>query len=256
MRNQFVETENVSRFHLALTALRQRGASECCLVVVDGVPGLGKTTVLTHWVAQSGAIYLRAKKEWTPSWFMKELLGRLNVQAPHSFEAKYKTALKELGSRQASAQLANRDFGLVIDEADHISGQARIMETLRDLSDMIELPILLIGMGKVRDNLVRFPQIASRIQHYVRFEQASEKDVRKFIDALCEVPVADDLAGFVHKATRGHNREIKEAIAQIERFGLRNPPADGEKLSIADMAGQVLINDRRNGQPVPVPGVF
>lgn len=77
--------------------------------------------------------------------------------------------LKELGARQASAHLANRVFGLVFDEADHISGQGRIMETLRDLSDVIELPIVLVGMGKIRDNLTRFPQIASRVSHYVRF---------------------------------------------------------------------------------------
>lgn len=256
MRSQFVETENVSRFHSSLTALQQRGAEEACLIVVDGTPGLGKTTVLKHWVAQSGSVYLRAKSEWTPSWFMKELLGRLNVQPPHSFEQKYQVALKELGARQASAHLANRVFGLVIDEADHISGQGRIMETLRDLSDVIELPIVLVGMGKIRDNLTRFPQIASRVSHYVRFKQASRDDVAKFIDSLCEVPVADDLIGFVHKATQGFNREIKEAIARIERFGFRNPPGDGDRLALADMAGQTLVNDRRTGQPITVPGVI
>lgn len=253
MRNQFVETENVSRFHMALTALRQRGAAECCLVVIDGVPGLGKTTVLNHWVAHTGSIYMRAKVKWSASWMMRELLERLNVPPQHKFETNFKTALAELGARLSSADLAKRDFGIVIDEADHISRNREMIDTLRDLSDQLEIPILLVGMGKIRDNLSRFPQIASRVQYYVRFEQASEKDVRRFVDSLCEVPVDDSVVRFIHKATAGHNREIKEAIANIERFGRCNPPAEGERLTLSDLTGQMIVNDRRNVKAIRVP---
>ena len=65
MKNAFVETGNVKRFQTALTALERRGAAEACLMVVDGLPGLGKTTALYRWATQTGAIYVRAKKEWT-----------------------------------------------------------------------------------------------------------------------------------------------------------------------------------------------
>ena len=253
MRQKFVTTENVSRFQEALAALQRRGASEACLVVVDGFPGLGKTTTLRHWVAQTGSVYLRAKREWTPNWFLNELLGRLNVQPPHAFQQKYAVALKELGARQASAAIAKKPYGLVIDEADHISRQSRIMETIRDLSDVIELPTILVGMGKIRDNLGLYPQIASRISKYVRFETASRDDVARMIAELCEVPVASDLAGFVHQVTGGFNRETKEAIAQIERFGLRNPPKDAAGLTLADMAGEAIVNGRRTTQPIYVP---
>lgn len=51
MRNAFVETANVKRFHTALTALERRGAQEACLLVVDGQPGLGKTTALHRWAS-------------------------------------------------------------------------------------------------------------------------------------------------------------------------------------------------------------
>ncbi|SCD23523.1 phage major tail tube protein [Brucella inopinata] len=95
MKNQFVETANVKRFLGALSALEQRGAQEACLVVIDGQPGLGKTTTLKHWVAQNGCVYLRAKKEWSPSWFMNELLENLRVTPPHSFPKKYAKALEE-----------------------------------------------------------------------------------------------------------------------------------------------------------------
>lgn len=255
MRNVFVETSNVSRFMGALDALNQRGAEEACLVVVDGLPGLGKTTTLKHWVAQTGSIYLRAKKEWTPSWFMGELLETLRVHPPHSFQKKYQKALEELGGRQAAALMTGKAFGLVIDEADHVSSKSAILETIRDISDMIELPTILVGMGKVNDNLTRFPQVASRVSQKVRFEKCSKADVKALIADRCEVPVADDLVDFTLKASGGFNREILEAIANIERFGLRNEPDDGG-LTLADMAGQTLMVDRARNQPIQVPEVL
>ena len=255
MRNVFVETSNVSRFLSALDRLSQRGADEACLVVVDGAPGLGKTTTLKHWVAQTGSVYLRAKKEWTPNWFMTELLENLRVTPPHAFQKKYKLALEELASRQASAQMANKTFGLVIDEADHVSSKSPILETIRDISDMIELPTILVGMGKVNDNLKRFPQVASRVSQKVRFENCSEDDVNALISGRCEVPVASDLTKFVLKASGGYNREILEAIANIERFGLRNEPDEGG-LTMADMVGETLLIDRQRNLPIAVPEVM
>ncbi len=252
MRNVFVETSNVKRFISALSALEDRGASEACLVVVDGEPGLGKTTTLKHWVAQNGCVYLRAKKEWTPSWFMNELLESLRVHPPHSFRQKYAKILEELAPRHQSALMARKSFGLVIDEADHISSKSSILETVRDISDMIELPTILVGMGKVNDNLTRFPQVSSRVSQKVKFLKASKEDVRLLITQRCEVAVADDLVNFVLTISQGYNREVLEAIANIERFGLRSDPGPGG-VTLKDMAGQKIINDRRTNQAVVVP---
>jgi DNA transposition AAA+ family ATPase len=255
MKTKFVKTSNVLAFELALSALKKRGASEACMIVVDGVPGLGKTTSLSRFAIEHQAIYLRAKKEWKPNWFMNELLEQLREEPPHSFERKYGLALKALKQRYALAAHAGKTFALIIDEADHISGNAAIMETVRDLSDMLELPVILVGMGKIKNNLVKFPQIASRISQYVSFHPAKVEDVRQFFDAICEVPVADDLVQFTCKVTGGMNREIKEAMAFIERFGKRNPPSEGG-LTMRDMAGHHLVNDRSSGQPILVPGAL
>lgn len=255
MRSKFVETSNVKLYMKALTALEKRGAIEACIVVVDGEPGLGKTTTLKHWVSQTGSIYLRAKREWTPNWFLTELLESLRVQVPHSFQKKFAKALEELTVLNQSARMENRAFGLVIDEADHVSSKSAILETIRDLSDAMMLPTVLVGMGKVNDNLMRFPQVASRVSQKVRFEKASQEDVRALIDGLCEVKVADDLCKFVLQVSGGFNREVLEAIANIERFGLRMDLGE-EGVTMADMAGQIIVNDRRSNQPKIVPEVL
>lgn len=255
MRPNFVKTSNVLRFNAALSALDKRGAREACIVVVDGQPGLGKTASLTRFAAQEEAIYLRCKKEFKPNWFLNELLEQLRQEPPHSFEKKFQLALKTLMQRQAAAATKGKRFALIVDEADHVSSNMRIMETIRDLSDMVEMPTILVGMGKIRSNLTRFPQIASRISQYVQFEVANLEDVRLLFQEKCEIAVEDDLIQYVAKVTGGYNREIMEAIAIVERFGKRQTL--GERgLTLLDMAGQHIANDRATGEPIHGPAAL
>lgn len=255
MKQGFVETRNYLQFVAAMTAMEARGADECRLVVVDGFPGLGKTTILHRWASQEGCIYLRAKTEWSPYWMMAELLELLGIPVPpRGHEARFRACIGALSECRQRAQTARQQFAIVIDEADHVSTKTALIDTIRDFTDLTEVPFVLVGMGRIRDNLTKHPQTASRISRYVRFEPADIEDVSAFLAQKCEVSVAPDLAAFVTQATRGFNREILEAVKSIERFGHRNAPADAVGLTLREMAGQHLINDRKSGQPILVPG--
>lgn len=251
MKNAFVETDNVRRFQKALSALERRGAREACLMVNDGLPGLGKTTALHRWATQTGAIFVRAKKEWTPSWFLNDLLAQFRISPPHSYQKRYAAALEAMLQHQTACIVQKKTFAVVIDEADHISRNSRIMESIRDFSDMGDIVFILVGMGKIRDNLTAFPQVASRIGQYVRFEPATLEDVAAFFSVRCEVPVTDEVIEFTHRVTGGFNREILEAMATVERVGRRN---GGKAVDLGQLAGQPLVNDRRTGAPIIVPG--
>lgn len=253
MKNAFVETGNVRRFQQALSALERRGAQEACLMVVDGLPGLGKTTALHRWATQTGAVFVRAKKEWTPSWFLNDLLAQFRIAPSHSYQKRYTQALEAMLQAQTACIVQKKTFAVVIDEADHISRSPRIMESIRDFSDMGDIVFVLVGMGKIRDNLTAFPQVASRVGQYVRFEHATRDDVAAFFSTRCEVPAADDVIDFTHQVTAGFNREILEAMATVERVGRRN---GGKPVDLGQLAGHALVNDRRTGSPIVVPGVF
>ena len=252
MRNEFVQTKNWSRFQGAISALNSRGAQECRLTVVDGKPGLGKTTILTKWAVNEGGIYLRAKAEWTPNWLLGELLTELHVAPPHGRNARFNAALEAIGAKMIAAEMSGTQFGIVIDEADHVARKALLVETLRDLADIAAVPVMLVGMGAIRDQLKRYPQVSSRVSRYVRFEPADQEDVQRFLDVQCEVPVAPSLASFVLKATGGFNREIREAIVSIERTAERLDRKPDQPLELEQMTGRHLINDRATGQPIHV----
>jgi hypothetical protein len=254
MRDTFVETGNVRRFMGALKTLNERGAVEACMVVVDGKPGLGKTTTLARWVAQTGSVYLRAQKGWDYSWFIQDLLTELSVsyQQIRGKRERFARVLQELQLRAEQAALEGKVFGLVIDECDLVSSRAEIMEAIRGISDIQFMPTILVGMGRLRDNLRRFPQIESRAPNKVEFQPAGPEDVAALIRGRCEVPVAPDLVGFVHRLSKGYNREILDAIANIERFGRRMEPGP-EGVTLADMAGLVIMRNRDTGREIIVP---
>lgn len=222
----------------ALTRVDERGAEEACLVVVDGKPGLGKTATMDHWVSQTGSIYLRAQRWWEHNDFIAELLNELGVtNPPPRRRARFQRIIEELGNLADEAALEDRTFGLVIDECDLISGKQEVMETIRGISDIKFLPTILVGMGKLRDNLKRFPQIESRAPNKAEFHPAALEDAMALVRGLCEVPVAPDLIQFVWKTSKGYSREMVEAISKIERFGRRLDlgPAG---VTLADMGGR------------------
>lgn len=255
MKPEFVETGNYRRFTSALTRLDERGAQEACLVVVDGKPGLGKTATMARWTAQTGSIYLRAQRGWDYSWFVQELLAELSITTiPRGRRDRFRLVIERLDDLATDAAIEGRPFSLVVDEADLISGKPEVMEAIRGISDLKFLPTILVGMGKLRDNLRRFPQIESRAPNKVEFLPATLEDATALVGGLSEVRVAPDLIAFVWKLSKGFSREMVEAIRAIERFGQRfEPGPDG--ITQADMAGQTIMNNRETGKPIIVPEV-
>jgi len=249
-RGTFVKTENMNRFLSGLSALESRGAEECNLMVVEGHPGLSKTHVTQWWSVQNNAIFIRAKAAWNEVWMMKDIIKSLNVTPVWSREKLFNQAIDTLCIRRDDALRSGQTFAIVIDEIDHIVRQKRMMEMLRDITDhLLVVPMIWVGMGQVRHNLKRYPQIASRVGQYVEFLPASFEDAHALVTELSEVPVADDLIEYLHQVSKGRVREIKEAIANIERVGRLDK---GKEVTLATMRGQVLFNSRETAKAIKV----
>ena len=57
MRQGFVKTENYARFTSGVKAVEARGAAEAGMMLVHGLPGLGKSHIVYRWAEESGAVY-------------------------------------------------------------------------------------------------------------------------------------------------------------------------------------------------------
>jgi len=229
----FVEgLSNVTRFMDATRTVERRGAREASWMLAEGEPGYGKTRTLQWYAVPRTPVFLRAKAGWTPHWLLTDLAAVLNVTPARSTEKLFNAVLPELLVRQCA---------LVVDEIDHAARDVRVLETLRDLTDAAEIPLIAGGMKGARGLMKRFPQIYSRVADIVTFGPASVSDVGAICATLSEVKIAGDLAAEVQKRTAGRLREVMNAIARIEAFGRK---ARGE-VTLEMWGNRPLVNDDR-----------
>lgn len=135
----------------------------------------------------------------------------------------------------------------VIDEVEHcLRDSAQVLEAIRDLSDLTEVIVILVGMDQVQAKIARHAQISSRIAKVVEFLPATLEDVAEFCKQLAEVTISPDLVAEIHKQSGGRVREIMNAIATVEQTAKRN---GNSAASLQDMAGQVLTHDWQARRP-------
>lgn len=214
----FVEgLSNTERFLANVKAVENRGAPEACWHIVEGEAGFGKSRNLAWYAMRNNAVLLRAKADWTPRWLLHDFAAALNIKPAHRTQDCFNAVLEEIA--QQRDRRAN--FCLIVDEGDHAASKLRVLETIRDLTDYSEVPLIFGGMKGARQMIRRFPQIYSRVAEITEFGPASVADVVTMCKALTDVEVAHDLCAEIQKKTGGRLRDVMNAIARVEAFGRR-----------------------------------
>lgn len=235
MRAEFVSNlSNVQKFAAGVARVEKRGAIEACWHLAEGDPGLGKTKTLEWYATQEDAMLLRAKSGWTLHWALRDLVTELGERpagrSEHMFEQVLQRVARELKP-------------IIIDEVEHTFHDRRVIEMLRDLSDLTSVQVIIGGMSGVSKTLRRYEQIYSRIAVVTEFQYCSVEDVAAVCDQLVEgTSVAPDLAALIQQRTGGRLREVMNAVAEVERFGRKRGL---KEVGAADMPVVNLTNDGR-----------
>lgn len=235
MKNRFVQVSNVGRLAEAVARLERRGAREKQIVVVAGEAGLGKSRTVTWWAVHNGAVMVTCKPTATPNWLLSDLVRELGL-APRQSTAQL--------FGQAVEALATDPAPVVVDEVEHAMGDdARPLDTLRSLADLVEVPLILVGREGTREKLQRQRQIWTRIGGVAEFVPLSVGDVRLCCDELVEGRVADEVVAEVHRQSEGRIREVMQAVAQVD--GLAR--ANGGTVSLDEIGAGRLCGHWRRG---------
>jgi DNA transposition AAA+ family ATPase len=224
MRTGFANTTNVQAFERAMGRLLKRPAGVPGMALVYGDPGLGKTRTALWWCAKNDGVFLRTKKLMTGRWLLEELVSELG-EAPM-----WRTS--DL-FRQCMDQLLNRPRPVFIDEADYLTRDSRVLETLRDLHDMTEASIILIGMDQADKKLRRYRHLYDRFSEVVRFHELTERDIHLIASQLCEVQLSEEVVRYVYQKTNRF-RGIIRHLHRIETMARRN---NLRKVTMEDIKG-------------------
>jgi len=210
MKNELAKTHNIrklSETHKELINLPSRVRER--MAIVYGASGLGKTTAIAWLSGQVGGAFIEASSNWTPYSMLKDISGELGATPMRSAKSTEDLVIERL-------EQSGRP--LFIDEADRLTDNSRLLETLRTIHDKAGIPVVLIGMENLDKKLSKYEQLSSRLAKKLQFKPCDINDAKLVAETCCEIAVSDDLIQEVHGKAKGSLRRIIVELAKIEQL--------------------------------------
>jgi len=216
MVKTFATTRNVRAFYAGMEAVdpaNNKGRAEMALVC--GVYGTGKTETSQKFVADNDHRYIRAKAHTSPRSLLAEIVAELGERPKYRADALFE---------QATEQLLEQPRTLVVDEVDYLLDDARAIETLRDLYDWTNCPVVLVGMKSDIDKRIKakLPHLADRWGAIVRFSSFTVEDVAEIAGQLCEVKFDNGAIEWLTRYGEGRFRPLQRWFRTAEKTAKTN----------------------------------
>lgn len=227
MRKLFARTSNVTALVNAMARLSGSQEGIPRMGLIYGEPGLGKTRTSLWWTLANDGVFVRTKKLMTGRWLLEEIVAELG-EAPMNRTSDL--------FRQCVTQLLDKPRTLLIDEVDYLAYDARVLETLRDIHDTTNTPVVFIGMSGAEKKLQRYKHLYDRFSEIVPFKPLTEADITSVAEQLCEVKLTKDAISFIHGASNRF-RQVVVWLYKAEALARTN--------NKAEITGQDLQGTRR-----------
>ena len=202
-----VPVKNITRLAAAGEALIRRTPGFPGMGLIHGHSGFGKTTATVWYSQRCNAVTVRAKASWTPFTMMEDISRELDLSPRSRISHMVDAVVKELSVFERP---------LFVDEFDYVVENGKMCDTLRDLYDLSDQPLIAIGMQDVAKKLKRREQFTGRIGQDVVFQPLDLEDAQLLVKMQCEVGIAHDLLTHLLAATRGSIRLMLVGLAKFE----------------------------------------
>lgn len=212
MRKIFVKTNNVKNFIGLVENLQNKSKNIPKMGLIYGEPGLGKSQTALWLAYKYNVTYLRATNLMTGRWLLEELVKELDEIPRYLTSDNFNLVVKKLKQNQQI---------IFIDEIDYLMNNYKSIETLRDIHDETDCPIVFVGMGLAHRKLERYKHLYDRFGEIVKFETFGVNDIGQIIGQLSEVTFTPDSIEYIHKKYNRF-RQIVQLINQMEIFAKDN----------------------------------
>ena len=232
MRKVFVKTKNVKQFISMVGNLQNRAEGVPGMALVYGEPGLGKTQTINWWALKNDAILVRCTQLMSARWLLTEILDEMGEIASSRISDCFNLIIKNL--------ITNPQI-LIIDEIDYLTIDTKIVETLRDIHDKTNIPIILVGMTNAKSRLKRYKHLYDRLSEIVKFEPFSKQDIAEIIRELSEVAFTDCALRYVI-SNINRFRQLVKIINKAEAIAKANGLTSIDEI----MLKEIVINETEN----------
>ena len=212
MNKIFVKTQNVKNFIGLVENLINKPKNIPKMGLVYGEPGLGKSQTALWLACKYDGIYLRASNLMTGRWLLEEMVKELDEIPRFLTSDNFNIVVKKL---KQNPQV------IFIDEIDYLMNNYKSVETLRDIHDKTDCPIVFVGMGLAHRKLERYKHLYDRFSEIVKFETFRVNDLSQIFSQLSEIPFTPESIEYIHKKYNRF-RQIVQLINQMEIFAKDN----------------------------------
>ena len=212
MNKIFVKTNNVKNFIGLVENLINKPKNIPKMGLVYGEPGLGKSQTALWLACKYDGIYLRASNLMTGRWLLEEMVKELDEIPRFLSSDNFNIVVKKLRQKPQI---------IFIDEIDYLMNNYKSIETLRDIHDETNCPIIFIGMGLAHRKLERYTHLYDRFSEVLKFETFGVNDLSQIIGQLSEIIFTPDAIEYIHSKFNRF-RQIVQLINQMENFAKEN----------------------------------
>ena len=212
MKDVFAITKNVQRFMAGIEAVRTPIRGRIGLMLAFGPPGTGKTETGMWYAAEKNIPYIRGKKIASSRSLLSNIVAELGEAPEFRSDALFD---------QAVEQLLENPRPMLIDEVDYLV-RGGMVEILRDLNDITNAPIVLMGMEHADKKLKRFRHLYDRISAVVKFDLFSKEEIGNLATQICEVNLSGSAISYIHKQSQGKLRLTTTWLARAEKIARLN----------------------------------
>lgn len=205
MKNQTVEINAITQVFGLYGAIQNTRNERFALV--HGLPGVGKTSAALELNATEPTCYLSCFPGWTPLQFCNALANALGLEQKPSLGKVLKPIIDHLFVSKLT---------LIIDEADYLTTNYTVLETLRAIHDQAQIPIILIGMPQIYSKIRNHYQLVDRISFFVEIKPCDFHDTKTFIQEQSDIEISEDLMRKMYEESSGNPRLLKRYILNLE----------------------------------------
>ena len=212
MNKTFVRTNNVKNFIGLVENLQNKPKNIPKMGLVYGEPGLGKSQTALWLACKYDGIYIRASNLMTSRWLVEEIVREMDELPRYLTSDNFNVVISKLSQKPKI---------IFVDEVDYLMNNYKSVETLRDIHDKTDCPIVFVGMGLAHRKLERYKHLYDRFSEIVKFETFGVEDLSQIFSQLSEIPFTPDSIEYIHKKYNRF-RQIVQLINQMEIFAKDN----------------------------------
>lgn len=174
-----------------------------------GPSGFGKTTAATYAANVFDAVHIEVRSTWTKRTFCRVLIEEMGLPTGGIVDDMSQRIAKELKSTMRP---------LIIDECDNAVARG-LIEVIRDIYEMSDAPVILIGEEHLPRKLERWERVHGRQLEWVAAEPAVIDDVHHLAPWYAgSIEIEDALAEQLLQESRHSIRRVCVNLSKVKEY--------------------------------------